>query len=208
MNLLQSFNLSQHVNFPTHKDGNVLDLVITRADEVLICDLGWFHPVLSDHQSVHYRLCSTKKTVFPRRKVFYRNLASIDMEIFCQDLANCDLFSRELNDDLSSLICKYYFSLKSVIDCHAHEKEQVRTLRPIASWFSVDLSTEKKKRRHLKQKWRTTRSDNDRKQYVTQCKVVKEMIVHAKEKYYAALINENKGNQHVLFRTVNKFLHR
>lgn len=159
MNILQSFNLSQHVNFPTHKDGNVLDLVITRADEVLICDLGWFDPVLSDHRSVHYRLCSTKKPVFRRQKVFYRNLASIGTEIFCQDLANCDLSSKKLNDDLSSLIDKYYLSLKSVIDCQAHEKEQVCTLRPIAPWFSVDVSTEKKKRRHLERKWCTTRSD-------------------------------------------------
>ena len=70
------------------------------------------------------------------------------------------------------------------------------------------MSTEKKKRRHLERKWRTTRSEADHKQYVTQCKVVNEMIVHAKEKYYAALIDENKGNQCVLFRTVDKLLHR
>ena len=74
------------------------------------------------------------------------------MDIFCQDLADCDLFSNELNDDLPSLIDKYYHSVKSVIDCHAREKEQVRTLRPIAPWFSVDLSTAKKMRRHLEQK--------------------------------------------------------
>ena len=130
------------------------------------------------------------------------------MDIFCQDLADCDLFSNELNDDLPSLIDKYYHSVKSVIDCHAREKEQVRTLRPIAPWFSVDLSTAKKMRRHLEQKWRTTRSDTDRKQYVTQCKVVNEMIVHAKENYYAVLIDEHKGNQRALFRTVDKLLYR
>ena len=119
---------------------------------MLISDLGWFDPVLSDHWSVHYCLCSTKKPIFPRRKVFYRYLASMDMDIFCQDLADCDLFSNELNDDLPSLIDKYYISLRSVIDCHAHEKEQVRTLRPIPPWFTVDVSTEKKKRRHLEWK--------------------------------------------------------
>ena len=85
LRLLQSFNLGQHVNFPTHKDGNVLDLVITRADEVLISVLGWFDPVLSDHRSVHYCLCSTMKPIFPRQKVLFRDLASIDMDIFCQD---------------------------------------------------------------------------------------------------------------------------
>ena len=63
-------------------------------------------------------------------------------------------------------------------------------------------------RRHLERKWRTTRSDTDRKQYVTQCKVVNEMIVHAKENYYAALIDWHKGNQRALFRTVDKLLHR
>ena len=157
---------------------------------------------------MHYCLCSTKKTIFPRQKVSYRDLAPIHMDIFCQDLADCDLFSNELNDDLPSQIDKYYLSLKSVIECHAHKKEQVRTLRPIASWFSAVVSIAKKKRRHLERKRRTTRSDTDGKQCVTQCKVVNKMIVHAKEKYYAAMIDEHKGNQCALFRTVDKLLYR
>ena len=50
--LLETCNLLQHVNtaaLPAHRDGHILDLVITRADENFLSDFTVFQPGLSDH---------------------------------------------------------------------------------------------------------------------------------------------------------------
>lgn len=39
LNLLDTFNMSQHVNEPTHQSGHTLDLLITRQGSNLINDI-------------------------------------------------------------------------------------------------------------------------------------------------------------------------
>ena len=57
--LLETCNLLQHVNtaaLPAHRDGHILDLVITRANENFLSDFFDFQPGLSDHLAVQCRL--------------------------------------------------------------------------------------------------------------------------------------------------------
>ena len=54
--LLHSFNLQQHVNVSTHKNGHTLDLVITREDQTFINNLLVFDPALSDHYVIRCNL--------------------------------------------------------------------------------------------------------------------------------------------------------
>jgi len=54
--LLSSFNLSQHVHFPTHDKNHILDLVITSSDTLLAPDVSFIHWSPSDHFPVFTRL--------------------------------------------------------------------------------------------------------------------------------------------------------
>ena len=45
--ILESFNLQQHVNEPTHKQGHTLDLIITRNEDRLVNDIKIHDPVIS-----------------------------------------------------------------------------------------------------------------------------------------------------------------
>ena len=49
---------------------------------------------------------------------------------------------------------------------------------------------------------------DDRLIYVNLCKSVNAILHHAKSNYYTTVISDNKGDQKVLFTTVNKLLHR
>ena len=44
--------------------------------------------------------------------------------------------------------------------------------------------------------------------YITQCGIVNDMIRDAKSTYYSSIIAENKGNQKVLFQTIDQLLQR
>jgi len=88
--LLDAFNLVQHVNVPTHKAGHILDLVITRGGENLIKDLTLSDPVISDHFAIHC-LLSFKKPPFERKETIYRKLKAINTENFIEDINKSEL---------------------------------------------------------------------------------------------------------------------
>jgi endonuclease/exonuclease/phosphatase (EEP) superfamily protein YafD len=54
--ILESFNLQQHVNGPTHKKGHTLDLIITRNEDKLVTGIRIHDPVISDHLAIHCTL--------------------------------------------------------------------------------------------------------------------------------------------------------
>ena len=56
LDLLNTFNLTQHIKVPTHKDNNTLDLIITREDELTATNFSVHDPVISDHLALHCNL--------------------------------------------------------------------------------------------------------------------------------------------------------
>ena len=56
LDLLDSFDLQQHVKQPTHRDGHTLDLSITRKLETLVKDEPTVDLFISDHAVVLTRL--------------------------------------------------------------------------------------------------------------------------------------------------------
>ena len=52
LNILECFNLTQHVRHATYQGKHVLDLLITRADENIINCISVCDPAISDHSAV------------------------------------------------------------------------------------------------------------------------------------------------------------
>ena len=55
-NLWNSFNLVQHVHFPTHNMGHTLDLVLTRRGTLNITNLTSDNVQLSDHFMISFNV--------------------------------------------------------------------------------------------------------------------------------------------------------
>ena len=55
--LLESYDLKQHVSGVTHASGHTLDLVITGTDDPFIKDMKVKDPVISDHLAIHCVCC-------------------------------------------------------------------------------------------------------------------------------------------------------
>ena len=208
LQLIESFNLKQHVCEPTHRNGHILDLLITRADESIASAVNVTDPSLSDHLAV--RCClSLPKTAFERKEIQYRKLKSVDISLFRSDLSNAFLKTSICHDtDVSLPVQEYNSILTGLLDKHAPVKKRVLTLRPNAAWYTDDIKQEKAKRRKLERRWRATRLTIDRQIYVEQCKHVSKCIYDAKREYYSSVIAENQSDPKRLFSTVNKLLHR
>ena len=88
--LLQSFGLKNHVDFPTHKLGHNLDVFITKTDcrlEISDITAGRY---LSDHCFVTVKFQVIKPPVSSVKKSF-RKLKGVDIELFKQDILNSQL---------------------------------------------------------------------------------------------------------------------
>ena len=180
LQLIESFNLKQHVCEPMHRSGHILDLLITRADESIASAVNVTDPCLSDHLAVRCFL-SLPKTAFERKEIQYRKLKSVDISLFRSDLSNAFLKNSICHDtDVSLAVQEYNSILTGLLDKHAPVKKRVLTLRPNAAWYTDDIKQEKAKRRKLERRWRATRLTIDRQIYVEQCKHVSKCIYDAK----------------------------
>ena len=69
---LDSFNLQNHVNIPTHIAKHHLDLCITERDSGLFQSISKGH-LISGHNFIHAKLRAPKPYVSPKR-ILYRKL--------------------------------------------------------------------------------------------------------------------------------------
>lgn len=146
LDLLDSFDLVQHVREKTHANGHTLALVISNAMDHFVNDVKTTDPVISDHLAVHSTL-HLEKHRFVKRVVSSRNLRRIDMNSFRSDIESSVLLQHQ--DDLHVVVNNYDEVLRSLLDKHAPVRERVVTVCPSAPWYTVEVTAEKRKRRQL-----------------------------------------------------------
>jgi len=96
LSLLSSFNLTQHVDFPTHNKNHILDLVITSSACSLAPSLSSSHCCPSDHFPVFTRLSINPIPLPPPTLHSFRWLHSIDIGSFLTDLKSSRLVEQLL----------------------------------------------------------------------------------------------------------------
>ena len=134
LNLIEAFNLKEHITEPTHKSGHTLDLTINRAEEDVARNFTVYDPVISDHLVVGCTLSILKKA-FERKEVSYRKIKSVDMEQLREDIKNsCLVDPVSMSGDLDTLTRKYNMVLSELLDKHALLKKHTSTLRPATPW--------------------------------------------------------------------------
>ena len=115
--ILESCNLKEHVTGATHANGHTLDLVISKKDNPLITEIKIFDPVISNHCAFHCNL-RVQKPHFTKKKVYYRNLRSLDIESFCEDILTSPLLQDQAVE-LNALVDQYGNVFRSLLDLYA-----------------------------------------------------------------------------------------
>ena len=129
------------------------------------------------------------------------------MDSFCKEIMDSPLLQDQATD-LDMMVDQYDRVLRQLLDQHAPKKKRLVTVRPSAQWYTSDVVAEKRKRRRLERRWRASRLQWDRDQYVRQCYVVNNLIATLKSAHYTSIINEHSSDQRILFATVNKLLQK
>ncbi|KAK2144858.1 hypothetical protein LSH36_725g01088 [Paralvinella palmiformis] len=84
IDLLDSTNLVQHVSEPTHRDGHIIDLAVTRQDDNIV-HMTSVQPMISDNMVIHIHL-NMSKPPRPTRTISFRKIRAIDQNCLADDI--------------------------------------------------------------------------------------------------------------------------
>lgn len=203
--LLESCNLAQHVDFPTHIHGHTLDLLITPSDFqgiANICDMG----CISDHFGISCKLDMNSPLLHIAKLITFRQYHKMDRDEIKCDLHNT-AFVVSPSDNASDLYEQYINSLSSILEKHAPLKTKCLS-KPTPVWITQPYREAKRLRRQAERAWRKNPSVLNRsklRRQISKCNVI---INKSKGDFYTDIIHSNSGDSKKLWKELNNILHR
>ena len=182
LDLIDSFNLEQHVTGPTHCDGHTLDLLLTRSTDDAISHVSTTNYLPSDHAAVKC-LLNINRPDHVKREIRLRELRKIDIEAFRQDVLASPISTTPATD-LDSLVHQYDTSLGDLLDKHAPQIWRTISSCPHAPWYNEDIRKAKRQLRKCERRWMSSRL------------MVHKQLLKEQSYHYNQLITETKSEYH------------
>ena len=186
---IEAMGLYQHVNFPTHKSGNILDLVLSdiqQSTSVITTSPG---PYLSDHRAV----ISTLNIKRLNPSFTYKQVRRIKEITQDQLIDEFKLENVPLTTKLHEIVPMLKTELSRTLDTLAPLTRRKISLRPKNPWFDSELKTHKRQMRKLEKKWLRHKTDP----YWTAYK-------STRNSYYSRLKTKKKATLRTKFAECNK----
>ena len=200
--ILADNNMQQHVTKPTHRSGNLLDLVITRVCSNIVASTDICESSISDHYSVIFPLHVTKpRSSSQMRQV--RNFKRMDHASFEADLIS-ELADVDTEQGVEIVLHQYEKALKSSIDKHAPMRTRTTQSRKREPWYNDDIHNARQLRRINETRWRETKLEIHLQIFVQHRSEVNTMISRAKQQYYEHKLAAT--DQKTCFKVVSELL--
>ena len=186
--MLNSFNLINRVDKPTHRLSNTLDLIIHDADSnvIPIIKIG---RLFSDHNIVLFDI-STPCTATKSTVRLYRKLKNINPVAFMEDVKKLCL-KKPSGLSLEDKANHHYTMLQSILDHHALIKSWKCSNHPNVPLFIDEISEAIRLRRSLERTWHRDRSNAEAYTlFCQQCWLVSNLLDKAKRDFFRTSITE------------------
>ena len=151
-NTLEALGLQIH-NFPIHRLGNTLDLLITEINSQIQIDKCWASPFISDYSTIKASL-SISRSHLIKKHIAYRRLKDIQPEAIANDFDKLtpEIMKAEIQN-LDELVDICEHKLKAILDNHALMKETSFTIRHTVPWFTTEITAQKREVGRRKKIW-------------------------------------------------------
>ena len=205
LNILDSFNLRQHIHEPTHISGHTLDLVITNVldESSAVSNIVVDQPGLSDHHCVQFYL-NTLKPGPTRQTIQYRKTKSVNISDIKEDIIVSKLEDTIKNAlTLDEKITVFNNTITEIMDKHAPLLKRTIVLRPNTQWYTKDIRNAKKRQRRAEKQWRKTKLQVHRDEFTKARNDRNTLVIQTKTNHVKDKITANKDNPKELFRIVD-----
>ena len=141
---LDSFGLQQHIHFPTHSKGHVLDLVCCSGVTPFNCSATDLP--ISDHMLITFNMNLILSKTKPLQVISYRNIKN---NLSALTSGFCSLLNINSSASTDELVSHYNAGLHTLLDSLAPLKTRTVSFTHSAPWFSSHLRQLKAKGRQL-----------------------------------------------------------
>ena len=158
MDIIMALGLEQHVNFPTHKAGNTLDLVMTEMGSKLELTRISPGPFWSDHCAIDFIVkLPTVISVQEAETINVRKLRGLDYDRLIEDMHISDLLSIS---DFRELVNNMNKNFQEALDKQAPIKKKQLPIRIRVPWYTNELKQQKQTVRRRERIWRKYRANH------------------------------------------------
>ena len=193
--------MAKHVNVSTHRRGHTLDVLLIRCtDEHLVRNVAITDMGISDHSAIKFTISAVRCRA-ALTKIKYRKLRAINADILRRGIP---VFRPEDLESLSvdQLVNHYDATLVTLVETHAPLLEKNVRMRPDTAWYNDDL-LDAKRRRRRERTWRKSKLEVHKQTFREQCKLLNDMLLHAKTTFYSEKIGAIGKDQKKLFNRNN-----
>ena len=196
LNSMMAMELQCNYFFPTHKEGNCLDLIFAESIGDIMVTACRSIAYISDHQIVAGNISIPKDNV-TRKEITYRKPKSINYTDLAKEMYLDSLLLENL--EYNDLVRKFKGNMKEALNIIVPEITKTTTVRHQNPWFSKELRTQKKivRRRETIYKkygqhcqWLTLRGERTK---------YKEMIWNSQKEKLSNKVLEARGNMKQLY---------
>ena len=200
--ILELYNLKQHVASPTYKQGNTIDWVMNVRDADDFFDLHTSE-FLSDHCIIEW-LMNIKRPDTVKTRSMIRNLKKINQEEFARDLEEELNINTHDGQPLQELYDGFVSSIETTLDKHAPLREYIKTIRSNQPWFDEDAKKLKLQRRRAEEHWLKPRTTADKTHYMHINKCYLRHLYQSKKSYINTQLESNNNNSQMLFQILHQ----
>ena len=192
LDILDSANLKQLIDFPTHRQGNTLDLVITNMESELVDDLKPDYALRGaseDHIAISCKLNVTRPAA-TKKTLLLRKFKDLNVNAFCEDIKASSLVTTPA-DTVDGLVKQYNATLTEQLLIYMRQKDQ----RPSPSDHTHpgtydSLRDAKRAKRQLERRMLKSGLTVDKQAFKEQCKQYHSMLDNAKTEHHRSEIAE------------------
>ena len=204
--ILESFDLHQYVDFPTHVHDHYLDLMICSSGcNVLSVSTS---DMISDHSFVvaDLQIPSNQTQTIPQT-IKYQKLQSINLAAVKADINNSELI-RYSKTNATELAQQYDSVLHALINLYAPLVTKKTSLKPPNPWMTPAILASKRHRRYLERVRRRNPTTLNRSILTRQINLCNKQMSKAKSDQYSKITAEHCSDHRSSWKAFNEILHR
>ena len=204
--MIDEQNLTQHVDQPTCRSGNILDHILTPDDMNLVRDTTVTDVGLSDHSLITCKIVEPVHRA-PVVKMIFRCWKRLDINIFRQRLLSSNSYKNPLTT-VDSFADQIKSDIIGILDDLIPIHEVTKRVSKLGNgWLSDEAKVAKRERRQLERKWKSTGYEAVRQAYRHSCKVANLLITESRRCFYAKRVRDSSSDPRKLWQTVKGILH-
>ena len=196
--ILNDFNIKQHVHFPTHIQGHTLDVVATFGENPIVSGVEASPYDVSHHHLLDFKI-SVKPELKAVKEVMCRNVKNVDMEKFIDEVKE----RIQITDcGFGENMRLYNTELADLVDREAPLQKRSIKVVTAAPWFDTEYKEMRKQRRRAEKKYKKSKSAEDKESFTILRKQTSQLAHEKKCKHYGDKLKNNG----ILYSGINKLL--